>query len=304
MIKDSKIFISGGTGSLGKELARVLSHSNEIVVYSRNEERQYHMQQEFPDAPMTFVIGDVRDQETMENAMTGCDIAIHAAAMKDLIMCEAQPTQTYLNNILGSKAFINAVKRTPTITKACGVSTDKAASPSNVYGCSKYIMEQLFREADQYSDCTFSAVRFGNMADSTGSLISAWKEDPQKEVKLTHPEVARFFFSVNDAAMTVIRSVELATGGEVMIKKMKKARIYDILRLITGKDEFEIMGLFPGEKIHEHLVSASEAPYTWDEGEYYVVRPGQLNPDAPDMFSTENAEPFTDDELKALIGLA
>ena len=303
MIKNSKILITGGTGSLGKELIKVLCEHNEIVVYSRNEERQYYVKKEFLNKPVKFVIGDVRDQNSLEYALTGCDIAVHAAAMKDLIMCEEQPTQTYLNNIEGSKTFIQAVRNTKSVKKACGVSTDKAASPSSVYGASKYIMEQLFREASVYSECVFSAVRFGNMIDSNGSLISDWKAKPNQEIKLTHRDIARFFFTVNDGAKTTISAIEKAGRGEIFIKKMKKAKIYDILRIITGKTEFEIIGLFPGEKINEELVSPNEVSYCYDEGDYYVIKPNKLNPNPPDMFSTQNALAFSEQELKELIGL-
>lgn len=304
MITGSRVLVTGGTGSLGRELARVLVDAdNEVVVYSRNEERQYEMQKSLAGRRVEFFIGDVRDQSTLEYALSGCDVAIHAAAMKDLIMCERQPTQTVLNNITGSISFIQAVKNSRSVKRACGVSTDKAASPSSVYGCTKYVMEQLFHEAGRFSECVFSAARFGNMINSTGSLIGHWKANPRADIKLTHPEVARFFFTVNDAARTVIESIERATNGDIMIKKMKAARIYDILRLITGRTEFEIMGLFPGEKIHEELVSPNEVSYCHDQGDYYAIRPSVQNPTPPSMFSTANAVRFTDEELSALIGL-
>ncbi|SCA56294.1 putative UDP-N-acetylglucosamine 4,6-dehydratase (inverting) [Candidatus Terasakiella magnetica] len=304
MISNSKILITGGTGSLGRELANVLAqNNNEIIVYSRNEERQFDMSQDLKGLPIQYRIGDVRDIQSLKSALYGCDIAIHAAAMKDLIMCEAQAAQCVMNNIIGTMNFLQAVKETPSVTKAVGVSTDKAASPSNVYGCSKYIMEQLVHEAARTSECIFSCARFGNMIDSTGSLISTWKANPTTEVKLTHPDVARFFFTVNDAALTVIEGLENAKSGETRIKKMKAARIYDILRLITKRTEFEIMGLFPGEKVHEELVSDNEVRFCHDDGDFYVIRPDQINDTPPDMFSTENASYFDDQELSELMGL-
>ena len=299
--KGKRILITGGTGSLGQELARKLASDNSLVIYSRNEERQYLMRQSLQGPDIAYGIGDVRDQETLEYAMRGCDYVIHAAAMKDLIMCEAQPTQTCLNNIEGSKSVIRAARNVPGIKKVVAVSTDKAASPSSVYGCSKYIMEKMFEEADRASDATFLSVRFGNMINSSGSLISVWKANPEREVKLTHPEVARFFFSISDGADTVLQAMSVGQGGEVFIKKMKKARIYSILRAITGRREFEIMGLFPGEKVHEELVSANEVHYCFEFGDYYVLRPSEINPNPPHMFSTENAVEFSDDELAALL---
>lgn len=301
--KGSKILVTGGTGSLGQELVSKLSTENHVVVYSRNEERQYLMKQRLGVTNVSYLIGDVRDQETVEYAMHGCDYVIHAAAMKDLIMCEAQPTQTYLNNVEGSKAVIRAARNVSGIKKVVAVSTDKAASPSSVYGCSKYIMEKLFEEADRVSDATFLSVRFGNMINSSGSLISVWKDNPQmhKGIKLTHPDIARFFFSTSDGADTVLQAMAVGEGGEVFIKKMKKARILNILREITGRQEFEIMGLFPGEKVHEELVSQNEVHYCFEFGDYYVLRPNKVNSNPPKMFSTENAVEFSQAELRELL---
>lgn len=303
MLRESRILITGGTGSLGRELARTLCEGNEVAVYSRNEERQYLMQKEFRGKPVEFFIGDVRDQGTLENALAGCDLAIHAAAMKDLIMCQNQPTQTCLNNIVGSRSFIQAVRNTTSVKKACAVSTDKAASPSSVYGSSKYIMEQLFLEGDRFSQCIFSSVRFGNMIDSSGSLVSDWKKNPEQKIKLTHMDASRFFFTVKDAADTVIKAIELSSGGEIFIRKMKKARIFDILKIITGREEFQIIGLFPGEKVHEELLGPAELPYCHDIGDYYVIRHDEINPKPPEMLSTANAEGFTMDELRTMIDL-
>lgn len=302
-LKSKKILVTGGTGSLGQELVRKLAAENLVVVYSRNEERQYLMKQRLASANVSFLIGDVRDQETIEYAMRGCDYVIHAAAMKDLIMCEAQPTQTYLNNVDGSKAVIRAARNVAGIKKVVAVSTDKAASPSSVYGCSKYIMEKLFEEADRVSEATFLSVRFGNMANSSGSLISVWKKNPQMHagIKLTHPEIARFFFTISDGADTVLQAMAVGQGGEVFIKKMKKALIINILREITGRQDFEIMGLFPGEKVHEELVSQNEVHYCFEFGDYYVLRPNEVNPHPPKMFSTENAIEFSQSELLELL---
>lgn len=301
--KRNKILVTGGTGSLGQALVCKLAVDNHVLVYSRNEERQYLMKQRLSSANVSYLIGDVRDQETVEYAMRGCDYVIHAAAMKDLIMCEAQPTQTYLNNVDGSKAVIRAARNVAGIKKVVAVSTDKAASPSSVYGCSKYIMEKLFEEADRVSDAIFLSVRFGNMVNSSGSLISVWKENPQMHagIKLTHPEIARFFFTISEAADTVLQAMAVGQGGEVFIKKMKKARIINILREITGRQDFEIMGLFPGEKIHEELISQNEVHYCFEFGEYYILRPNEINPNPPMMFSTENAEEFSQSELRELL---
>ncbi len=301
MIKNKKILVTGGTGSLGKALVQELGRDNQVVIYSRNEERQYEMKKEFNNPNLTFRIGDVRDIETLKYALRGCDIAIHAAAMKDLIMVEEQPTQGYLNNIIGSKSFIEAVIATPSVKTAIGISTDKAASPSNAYGMTKYIMEKLFIEADHNSDTTFACTRFGNIIDSHGSLITFWKEHPDIEVKLHHADMRRYFFKLTDAVKVVTDAIEKAEGGEIFIPKMKAAGIYDILRTIFKRDSFDIVGISPGEKIDEDLIGESERYFTFDEGDYYVVRSGTANTNPPEAYSTKNAERYNDAELSKLI---
>lgn len=300
-LKKHTILITGGTGSLGKALAQEFGKDNKIVIYSRNEERQYEMKKEFNNPNIKYLIGDVRDTETLKWALRGCDIAIHAAAMKDLIMVEDQPTQGCLNNIEGSQSFIRAVMETPSVKKAIGISTDKAASPSNAYGMTKYIMERLFVEANKNSDKSFFCTRFGNMIDSHGSLITFWKEHPDIPVKIHHPEMARFFFRLKDAVKTVADTLSNAKGGEIYIPKMKKATILSILQMIFNKKTFPVLGLSPGEKIHEDLVGEAERYFCFEEGNYYIVRPGIHNKKPVDAFSTKNAELFSSQELRKLI---
>jgi len=307
-LENKQILISGGTGSLGKELVKSLSENNKIVVYSRNEERQYNFKtylkvNNYNVDNIIFKIGDVRDTETLKYAMNGCEIAIHAAAMKDVIMCEEQPTQTVLNNIEGSKSFIRAVEQSFDVKKAIGISTDKAADPSNVYGMTKYIMEQLFVEASKnIKNVDFSCTRFGNMIDSTGSLITVWKENPTMDIKITHPEASRFFFKVSDAVQTVIDAITLGKDGDIYIPDMKKAKILNIIKLITKRENIEEIGLFPGEKIHEDLIGAVETKYCYKEGEYYIIRSGKVNNNSKiEPFSSLTAIEFTNDELERLI---
>ncbi len=301
MIKNKKILITGGTGSLGKALARELGEYNHVVIYSRNEERQYEMMKEFNNPNLTFRIGDVRDTETLKFALRGCDFAIHAAAMKDLIMVEEQPTQGYLNNILGSKSFIQAVIETPSVIKAVGISTDKAASPSNAYGMTKYLMERLFVEANHNSEKTFVCTRFGNIIDSHGSLITFWKDHQDTDIKLHHEGMRRFFFKLTDAVKVVLDAIQKAEGGEIFIPKMKQASILAILQTIFKRESFEIVGISPGEKIDEDLIGESERYFTHEQEDYYVVKPGKPNVNPPAAFSTANAESFTKEELEKLI---
>lgn len=303
-IENEIVLITGGSGSLGKGLVKSLAKNNEVIVFSRNEERQYLLKNEFDQSSfgkrIKFVIGDVRDTETLKDNMSYCTYAIHAAAMKDLIFCEDQVWQSCLNNISGSQSFLEAVKFSKKLKKVCGVSTDKAASPSSVYGCTKYIMEQLFIEASKYSDATVSIVRFGNMINSSGSLIPQWKQNPKLIKGITHPEVTRFFFTVEEAVSTVISTLKLANNGEIFIRKMKAAKIIDIIENIVGKKHLQnipLLGLFPGEKVHEELLSKGESRFCEIRGEYFVIGQHEKNNDMLENFSTQNAVLFTKSEL-------
>jgi len=300
MIKNKKILITGGTGSLGSILTAQLGENNQILVYSRNEERQFLLQKKLHNPNIKFVIGDIRDTETLSNALRHCDYAIHAAAMKDVIFCENQPTQAYLNNIEGSKSFIKAAESAG-IKKAIAISTDKAASPSNVYGMTKYIMEKLFAEANQYSETDFCSTRFGNMIDSSGSLINFWKNNPTSDIKITDERMERFFFTVSDAVNTVVNTINLAKKGEILVPKMKKARIKSILQIITGKKEFECIGLFPGEKIYEELIGEHEKLFSTEYENYFIINPYEPSKHPAGAYSTQHAEELTMEEIKNLI---
>ena len=299
------ILITGGAGSLGSSLARLLAKENKVIIYSRNEERQYQMKQEFLGTPqhsnLQFAIGDIRNTDILAKHLQKSTIAIHAAAMKDLIMCEEQVRKACLDNIDGSYSFLQACKTSHSLKVICGVSTDKAASPSSVYGCTKYIQEQLFREASRFLDAKVCSVRFGNMIDSKGSLVPTWKKNPESIVGITHPEVSRFFFTLADAAETVIHALTHSQNGDLYIRKMKKAKIIDIMRVITGKTDFPVIGLFPGEKIHEDLLSITETPFCHVEGDYYVLRPEHPTSTPCEVFSTESAENFSIEELSEII---
>ncbi|MFN8255587.1 MAG: SDR family NAD(P)-dependent oxidoreductase [Bacteroidales bacterium] len=300
MIKNKTILITGGTGSLGSVLAENLMQENKIVVYSRNEERQFLLKQKLNSENVEFIIGDVRDTDTLKYALRKCNLAIHAAAMKDVIFCEAQPAQTCLNNIEGSRSFIKAADDAG-IEKAVGISTDKAASPSNVYGMTKYIMEQLFFEASNYSKTHFVTTRFGNMINSSGSLVTWWKNHPESDIRLTHNDMERFFFTLKDAVNTVVKAFEVAGAGEIYVPKMDKAKIKDILTVITGKNEFEIIGVYPGEKIYEELIGENEKYSAFEYDDYFLIKPGQRNTTNTKAYSTHHARQLSTAEIRKLI---
>ena len=299
------ILITGGAGSLGSSLTKLLAKDNKVIIYSRSEERQHQMKQDFfgkeQQNNLQFVIGDLRNTDILAKHLQNSTIAIHAAAMKDLIMCEEQVRKACLDNIDGSHSFLQACKASHSLKVICGVSTDKAASPSSVYGCTKYIQEQLFREASRFLNAKICSVRFGNMIDSRGSLVPEWKKHPESIRGITHPEVSRFFFTLEDAAKTVMHALTHSQNGDLYIRKMKKAKIIDIMRVITGKTDFPVIGLFPGEKVHEDLLSITETPFCHVEGDYYVVRSEHAASTPCDVFSTESAEGFSKEELSEII---
>ena len=277
--------------------------NNKIIIYSRNEERQHEMRLNFNNENLKFIIGDIRDYDSIKDALSNVTIAIHSAAMKDTIYCEEQPHQTILNNIEGSMSFIKACKQYKSLKKVIAISTDKAASPSSVYGCSKYIMEKLFVEASQHVKFDMFVVRFGNLIDSKGSLIHTWKANPRRDIKITHKDVSRFFFTIKEAKDTILDSIKLCSNGDIIIKKMKAAYIRDILKVITGKETFDQIGLFPGEKLHELLLSESEAKFCIELDDYFIIS-NNKNQKAnliTNEFSSFSASKFTLSEIKNMI---
>ena len=302
-LKNETILITGGTGSLGQGLTKDLLKNNKIIIYSRNEERQHEMRSNFNNKNLKFIIGDIRDYDTMKDSLTDVTIAIHTAAMKDTIYCEEQPHQTILNNIEGSISFIKACKYNESLKKVIAISTDKAASPSSVYGCSKYIMEKLFVEASQYVKFDMFVARFGNLIDSKGSLIYSWKADPKKDIKITHTNVSRFFFTINEAKDTILDGIRLCSNGDILIKKMKAAYIRDILKVITGKETFDQIGLYPGEKLHELLLSESEAKLCVELDDYFIISNDKKQKTnlITNEFSSLSASKFSLGEIRNMI---
>jgi len=299
-LEGEKIFITGGAGSLGRMLARILSPSNQVVIYSRSEERQFEMQQEIGDRNIQYMIGDVRDCQELTRALQGCTIAIHAAAMKDILRCQRQPLQAILNNICGTRAFLEAAIQNR-IGKIIGVSTDKAASPASVYGASKYLMEHLVLEASQTISGQAYCIRFGNMIDSKGSLVPIWKNNPNRNISISALGVSRFFFTVKTAATRVIQVLISGKNGLIYIPKMKQAKIIKILQLLTGKKEFLMNGLCAGEKLHEILVSEEERKFCFEEDDFFVLDYRKVNTCPPKIPTSEWAEEIPQEELYKMI---
>ncbi|PWU10294.1 MAG: hypothetical protein C5B47_02445 [Verrucomicrobia bacterium] len=299
-LEGERILITGGSGSLGRVLTRILSFSSQVVVYSRNEERQFEMLQEIGNRNIEYVIGDIRDCQELTSALRGCTIAIHAAAMKDIIRCQRQPFQAILNNVYGTEALLKAALRNK-IKKIIGISTDKAASPASVYGASKYIMEQLILEVSQIVDGQAYCIRFGNMIDSKGSLVPLWKKNPNRDLSVSDPEASRFFFTVEAAAKCIVQLLTFGKNGRIYIPKMKKAKIIKILQLLTGRKKFFTSGLCAGEKLHEMLVSEEERKFCFEEDDFFTLDYNKMNTNPPKILNSQWAEEIPQAELYRMI---
>lgn len=284
MFENKTILVTGGTGSWGHELVKklLLFNPKEIRIFSRNEYAQVKMKRAFSDhASLKFVIGDVRDFEAVYNAAKNVNYVFHLAALKHVPICEDQPLEALKTNVTGTENIIKA-SISHGVEKVIDVSTDKAVEPVNFYGLTKAVGEKLMIQANQLSSNTkFVCIRGGNVIGTNGSAIPFFKEQiiNHHQVPLTSKEMTRFFLTVSEAIDLLIKASEIAIGGETFVMKMKACRIVDLIKVM--KDNFttkDIMvneiGIRPGEKLHEVLVShyESQTTYKFDE-EYYVILP-------------------------------
>lgn len=284
MFKNTTILITGGTGSWGHELVNklLLFHPKEIRILSRNEYAQVKMKRAFSDSPhLTYIIGDVRDFEAVNEAMKNVDYVFHLSALKHVPICEDQPLEALKTNVHGTENIIKA-SLNQNVKKVIDVSTDKAVEPINFYGLTKAIGEKLMIQANQLSsDTHFVCIRGGNVIGTNGSVIPFFKEQivNHHTVPLTSRKMTRFFLTVSEAIDLLINASEKAIGGEIFVIKMKACRIIDLIEVMkrhfaTKDIVIHEIGIRPGEKIHEVLVSNAESPntYQFDE-DHYVILP-------------------------------
>ncbi len=248
--------ITGGSGSLGKGLLERITDAKEIRIFSRSETGQLPLKAKYPNAK--FILGDVRDLQAVKNAMVGVDIVIHAAAFKFLDVAELQARECALTNVVGSINVIDAAMEEPSVKKVIGISTDKVVYARNVYGCTKHIMEKLFREANHNSEKLFTCVRYGNVMGTTGSVLTIWKRQVTegKPITLTDKRMRRFFFSLDEAIDLIFHAIRHMKGGEVFAVKMPSYSLYDMAK--EHSDYIVETGLRPGEKINETLIGDYE----------------------------------------------
>jgi UDP-N-acetylglucosamine 4,6-dehydratase/5-epimerase len=282
MFKDKSILITGGTGSLGKALTRTILQSTgvrRLVIFSRDEQKQFQMAQEYPADKfpnVRFFIGDVRDYERVKRALKGIDYVIHAAAMKHVHIAEYNPMECVKTNILGAENIINACLESD-VQHVVALSTDKAAAPVNLYGATKLASDKLFVAANNIrgvNPIKFSVVRYGNVMGSNGSVIPFFLDKRKGGVlPITDEKMTRFNITLQGGVNMVLHALEHAWGGEIFVPKIPSYRINDVAEAIGPECTKVLVGIRPGEKIHEEMITTSDSFYTYDLGTYYAIIP-------------------------------
>nr|WP_079712827.1 UDP-N-acetylglucosamine 4,6-dehydratase (inverting) [Salegentibacter salinarum] len=303
MLKDKSILITGGTGSLGKALtSHILTNFPEVkklVIFSRDEQKQFEMAQDYPskDFPQVrFFIGDVRDEARVKRALKGIDYVIHAAAMKHVPIAEYNPMECVKTNIMGAENIINACLET-SVERVVALSTDKAAAPINLYGATKLASDKLFVAANNitgWNPIKFSVVRYGNVMGSNGSVIPFFlKKKKEGVLPITEPTMTRFNISLRGGVDMVMHALENAWGGEIFVPKIPSYKIMDIAEAIGPECEKPVVGIRPGEKIHEEMITDSDSYYTYDLGKYYTILPATHKWKLEDFVKKFNAKKVT-----------
>ncbi|WP_017233553.1 UDP-N-acetylglucosamine 4,6-dehydratase (inverting) [Pandoraea sp. B-6] len=281
MFNDKSILITGGTGSFGKKYVRTILaryKPKRLVIYSRDELKQFEMAQEFNDPCMRYFIGDVRDGERLSQAMRGVDYVIHAAALKQVPAAEYNPLECIKTNIHGAENVINA-SIANNVHKVIALSTDKAANPINLYGATKLASDKLFVAANNMvgaNQTSFAVVRYGNVVGSRGSVVPFFQkllDEGNKKLPVTHREMTRFWISLQDGVDFVLKNFERMHGGEIFVPKIPSIRITDLVEAMAPGIDMDEVGIRPGEKLHEIMCPADDSHLTLEFGDHYVLRP-------------------------------
>ena len=282
-LKNKNILVTGGTGTFGSEFIKtVISeyNPNKIIVFSRDEMKQYKMQQSFPDngtLPIRYFLGDVRDKERLIMATKNVDIIIHAAALKHITSTEYNPFEAIKTNILGAQNIIEASLEN-NVKKVIALSTDKASAPVNLYGATKLAADKLFVAANSsyrgQKDISFSVVRYGNVFGSRGSVVPYFLSKKEDQIiPITDEKMTRFNITIEQSVDFVLNTLHRMQGGEIFIPKMSSYKLIDLKEAIVPKNKIRIIGIRPGEKMHEETVTVSDSLNTIDCGSYYVILP-------------------------------
>jgi UDP-N-acetylglucosamine 4,6-dehydratase/5-epimerase len=287
MLNNKSVLITGGTGSFGKKFTEVILNRypdiKRLVIYSRDELKQYEMAQDFPDTKypgIRYFLGDVRDLRRFQRACEGIDVIIHAAALKHVPIAEYNPDEFIKTNIGGAQNIIDAVLSSQ-VKIVIALSTDKAAAPINLYGATKLVSDKLFIAANNIKgkrDLRFSVVRYGNVLGSRGSVIPFFMEKAKTGVlPITDKAMTRFNISLDDGVEMVLWAIENALGGEIFVPKIPSYKIEDVAKAIAPNARLEYVGIRPGEKLHEEMITDSDSFYTIDIGKYYAILPAGGN---------------------------
>lgn len=301
MLNHKSILITGGTGSLGKELTKTIFDQwpdvKRLVILSRDEQKQFRMAQEYPHEEypaIRYFIGDVRDPDRLKRAFSGIDYVIHAAAMKHVHIAEYNPDECVKTNVGGAENVIKAALSCG-VSKVVALSTDKACAPINLYGATKLTSDKLFIAANNIrgtQDIRFSVVRYGNVMGSNGSVIPFFLKKKESGVlPITDPNMTRFNISLEDGVKMVLHALEHAWGGELFVPKIPSYRIMDLAQAIGPDCEHPVIGIRPGEKIHEEMITSSDSFTTYDLGKYYVILPQVPNWKLDDYIAHFGAKP-------------
>ena len=281
IFNQKSILITGATGSLGNQLVKDLlqnSDARRIVIFSRDELKQFHMKSAFGDDPrLRWFLGDIRDLERLKRALHGVDFVVHAAALKQVDTGEYNPMEFIKTNVLGSQNVIDAAIESG-VQKVVALSTDKASSPINLYGATKLTSDKLFVAANNYSmgyGTAFSVVRYGNVMGSRGSVIPYFQQLAEKgaAIPLTDKRMTRFWITIEEASKFVCESFTTMQGGELYVPRIPSMKLVDLARAIAPDSEYIETGIRPGEKLHEEMISADDSKRTVFNGSRYIVNP-------------------------------
>ena len=324
MLNNKKILITGGTGSFGKKTVEIILKRfkpTKLIVFSRDELKQFEMAQQFPDTKyecMRYFIGDVRDKKRLDRAFHNMDYVIHAAALKQVPAAEYNPFEAVKTNILGAENVINAAIDQK-VKRVIALSTDKAANPINLYGATKLCSDKLFIAGNAYSgrdETCFAVVRYGNVLESRGSVIPFFLERKKSGVlPITDPKMTRFWITIKQGVDFVLKCFERMVGGELYVPKIPSMNIMDLAKAIAPECKTEIIGIRPGEKLHEVMVPRDDARNTVEFEDHYVIKPQfrffdrrfvkdgcKPVPDDFEYNSRDNPWRLTIDEMREIVG--
>jgi len=321
-LQGSNILVTGGTGSFGKAFINMVLETYQpkrLVIFSRDELKQHEMQvQGFNDPCLRYFIGDVRDCDRLRRAMHGIDVVVHAAALKQVPACEYNPIEAIMTNIMGARNLIEAALDAG-VNRVVSLSTDKAVSPVNLYGATKLCAEKLIVQSNAYAGGTetcFSCVRYGNVVGSRGSVIPLFvKQRESGCVTVTDPRMTRFWLTLEHAARFVIRCIDIMQGGEVFVPRIPSMNIMDLAQAIAPDCEIKTIGIRPGEKLHECLISEDEIRQTRQFKDMFVIHPshpwrqaslvdGDPLPDSFCYASNNNSDQLSIEQLRKLTGVS